>query len=118
VLIRAQTSCICSNFSGDECASKSSLTPIISHLGSPPDSQHITRDSPPKSAQVDTIAPLIVSKSWGTSAEGLCSRSRGGERACSPAPRRKAGAASLSPTQRGAVHLPYLGKNLFLSPPR
>jgi len=114
----AQTSCICSDFAGDGCAGQSSLPPIVLHLGSPPDSQQITGSIPPKSAPVYTIALVIVSKCWGTSAEGLCSRSRGAERACSPTPRPKASAASRSPTQRGAVHLPDQCRQPILSPPR
>jgi len=106
------------DFAGDGCAGQSSLPPIVSHLGSPPDSQQITGGSPPKAAKVDTIAPVIVSKCWGTSVEGLCSRSRGAERACSPAPRPEAGASSRSLTQRGAVHLPYRCLDLILSPLR
>jgi len=38
LLIRAQTSCICSDIASDGCAGQSSLPPIVSHLGSPPDS--------------------------------------------------------------------------------
>jgi len=49
----------------DGCAGQSSLPPIVSHLGSPPDSQPITGGSPPKSAPVYTIAPVIVSQNAG-----------------------------------------------------
>ena len=33
---------------------------IVSHLGSPPDSQQIIGGNPPKAAKVDTIAPVVI----------------------------------------------------------